>query len=271
MDSWPEAMLTMRDGTKNGETRLGPRSRMTRCHSRMVRMPPMPEPTSAPARVASTWEKSILASSTASTPATIAYWMKRSSFFSSFFSITLRGSKLLTSAAIRASRRLGSNRVMGPTPDWPSQMARQYSGTEFPRGVTAPNPVTTTRGLPPSAPITSPPPPMVPRKPGGGLGVFLDVLDRVTHRGDLLRVLVRDLDVELLLERHHELHRVQGVGAEILDELRGRNDVVLLDTELLDDDCLDTLLDRLVARSHLRPSPPHMYSPPLPWITWPVM
>src|SRR5262245_25178719 len=105
----------------------------------------------------------------------------------------------------------------------------------------------------------------------GVLGVLLDVLDRVTHRRDLLRVLVRDLDVELLLERHHELHRVQGVGAEILDELRGRNDVVLLDTELLDDDRLDTLLDRLVARSHLRPSPPHMFSPPLPCITWPVI
>src|SRR5215831_5910250 len=248
-------MLTIRDGTKNGETRLGPFSRMTRCHSRMVRMPPMPEPTSAPARVASTWEKSIFASSTASTPATIAYWMKRSSFLSSFFSITFRGSKLLTSAAIRESRRLASNRVIGPTPDRPSQTARQYSGTEFPKGVTAPSPVSTTRGLPPSTPITPPPPSMVPRKPGGGLSVFLDILDRVTHRGDLLRVLVRDLDVELLLECHHELHRVQGVGAEILDELRGRNNVVLLDAELLDDDRLDTLLDRLVARSHFCPHP----------------
>ena len=146
-------MFTMSDGMKNGEIRLGPFSRSTRCHSRMDRMPPIPEPTRAPARVGSIWEKSTLASSTASTPAASAYWMKRSSFLSSFFSITFSGSKPLTSAAILASRRLGSNRVMGPTPDRPSQMARQYSGTEFPRGVTAPSPVTTTRVLPPSGPI----------------------------------------------------------------------------------------------------------------------
>ena len=30
-------------------------------------------------------------------------------------------------------------------------------------------------------------------------------------------------------------------------------------------------LDRLVARSHFLLSPPHMYSPPLTWMTWPVM
>src|SRR6185436_9633249 len=194
MESCPEAMLTISDGTKNGETRLGPFSRRTLCHSRMERMPPIPEPTRAPARVGSTWEKSILALSTASTPATIAYWMKRSSFFSSFFSITFRGSKPLTSAAMRQSRRLGSNRVIVPTPDRPSQMARQYSGTELPRGVTAPSPVTTTRVLPPSASIAPPPPSVSPRAPQG-LRVFLDVLDRVTHRCDLLSVLVRDLDV----------------------------------------------------------------------------
>src|SRR6185436_2127278 len=103
------------------------------------------------------------------------------------------------------------------------------------------------------------------------LGVLLDVLNRVTHRCDLFGVLVRNLDVELFLERHDQLHRVQGVGAEILDELRGRDHVVLLDPELLHDDRLDALLDRLVARSHCRFSPPHMYSPPLTWMTWPVM
>ena len=42
MESWPEAMLTISDGMKNGEIRLGPRSRSTLCHSRMDWMPPMP-------------------------------------------------------------------------------------------------------------------------------------------------------------------------------------------------------------------------------------
>jgi len=49
------------------------------------------------------------------------------------------------------------------------------------------------------------------------------------------------------------------------------SDVVLLDPELLDDDLLDPLLDRLSGIRHDPPSPPHMYKPPLTWITWPVM
>src|SRR5919109_114777 len=120
---------------------------------------------------------------------------------------------------------LASNLVMGPMPDLPCVSADQNSSTVLPTGVSAPRPVTTTRrGL-------------------TALGVVLDVLDGVAHRHDLLGILVGDLDVEVLLQGHDELDGVEGVGAQIFDELRGRSDVVLLHPELLDDDLLHFILD----------------------------
>jgi hypothetical protein len=74
-------------------------------------------------------------------------------------------------------------------------------------------------------------------------GVVLDVLDGVADGDDLLGVLVGDLDVEVLLQGHDELDGIEGVGAQVLDELRVRVDVFLVDPELLDDDLLHLLLD----------------------------
>src|SRR5438876_2060561 len=115
---------------------------------------------------------------------------------------------------------------MGPIPDLPCVSADQNSSTVLPTGVSAPSPVTTTR------------------RGSTALGVVLDVLDGVPDRHDLLGVLVGDLDVEVLLQRHHQLDRVERVGAEVLDELRARSDVVFLHAELLADDFLHLLLDR---------------------------
>jgi hypothetical protein len=42
---------------------------------------------------------------------------------------------------------------------------------------------------------------------------------------------------------HDELDRIEGVGAQVLDELRVRVDVFLVDPELFDDDLLHLLLD----------------------------
>src|SRR5436305_1521453 len=47
-----------------------------------------------------------------------------------------------------------------------------------------------------------------------------DVVDRLAHGRDLLRVLVGDLDPEVVLELHDQLDEVEGVRAEIL--LEGR-------------------------------------------------
>ena len=51
----------------------------------------------------------------------------------------------------------------------------------------------------------------------------LDGRDAVRRRRHLLGLLVRDLDVEGLLDGHDELHGVEGVRAEVLREGRGRH------------------------------------------------
>src|SRR5207245_143533 len=133
---------------------------------------------------------------------------------------------------------------MGPTPERACFSADQNSSAVFPTGVSA----------------------------WALSRVVLDVLDRVADGHDLLGVLVGDLDVEVLLESHDELHRVERVRAQVLDELRVRGDLVLLHPELLDDDLLHLLLHRLrhdpvTSTLGMR----YMYSPPLTWNTWHVM
>src|SRR4029079_16061726 len=77
---------------------------------------------------------------------------------------------------------------------------------------------------------------------GGVAGPLVDVVDRVLDRADLLRVLVRDLGPELLLEAHDELHEIERVGVEVVDERRVRLDLVFFDAELLDDELLPSLV-----------------------------
>src|SRR3954468_20827911 len=102
----------------------------------------------------------------------------------------------------------------------------------MPRGDTRPTPVTTTRlvNTPPSEPSLL-------------LAVRFDVLDRFLDAGNLLRVLVRDLDAELLFEGHHQLHRVEGVGPEIVHERGVRGYFFFVDAQLLHDDALHFVCD----------------------------
>ena len=218
----PDAMLTMSVGMKNGRDPARAPSRGAPGATRGGEDAADPgADEDADARRRRPWRSRARRPRRPSTPAASAYWMNRSSFLSSFFSMHFSGSKPLTSPAIRASSRLGSNRVIGPTPDRPSQTARQYSGDRVAHRRHRPEPGHDDPCLAAVRSHRPPPASLAPRTPGV-LGVLLDVLDRVADRRDLLGVLVGDLDVELLLERHHELHRVQGVGAEILDELRRR-------------------------------------------------
>ena len=64
----------------------------------------------------------------------------------------------------------------------------------------------------------------------------------------LLRLLVRDLHAELILELHDQLDEVEGVGVEIVLEGRLGRDLVLVDTELLDENLLDLVEDFFARR-----------------------
>src|SRR5438067_9260870 len=112
-------------------------------------------------------------------------------------------SKFFTSPAIWLARRDGSKRVMRVIPGVPASALSQASWTLLPRGQTMPRPVTTTLRR-----LTY----------GLSLGVRLDVIDGLLDGGDLLGFLVRNLGLEFLLERHHELDGVERIGAEVVDE-----------------------------------------------------
>src|SRR5262245_52445968 len=158
--------------------------------------------------------------------------MKVSIFLISFLSMYRDGSNPFTSPAMREVKREASNRVMGPRPQRPAVSASQFSALPIPSGETRPTPVTATRrGV---------------DKRGMELvfrGVLLDVLDGVLDLLDLLCGLVRNLDVERFFEGHDELHGVERIRAEIVDERRLRGDFVRVHAELLDDDALHLFFD----------------------------
>jgi hypothetical protein len=74
---------------------------------------------------------------------------------------------------------------------------------------------------------------------------FLDVLDRVPDGEDFLRGLVRDLDAELLFERHHQLNGIEAVRAQMLDEAGVLDHLGFLDTEVFDNDLFDPFGDQI--------------------------
>src|SRR6188472_2055062 len=79
-----------------------------------------------------------------------------------------------------------------------------------------------------------------------------DVVDRLADGREPAGVLVGDLEPELVLEVHHDLHQIQGVGAEILLERRVFGDLALVDTELLAQRAFDLLEDLLTGCRHAR-------------------
>src|SRR5690606_27445447 len=79
-----------------------------------------------------------------------------------------------------------------------------------------------------------------------GFGFVLlgqDVVDGLLNSRDLFSVLVRNFGFELLLQSHHELHRIQGIGAQVVDERRIVSDLVGLDSQLLGNDSPNLVFD----------------------------
>ena len=124
MAIWPAAALGISWGTVNGETRLGPFSRITASLASSELMPPMPVANTTPVSSLST-PSSMPLSSQASRAAVRANWVERSSRLASLGPRLAAGSKSRHSAATLDGTGSGSTRVRGPTPDWPALMASQ--------------------------------------------------------------------------------------------------------------------------------------------------
>src|SRR6266545_5972832 len=229
------ATLGMYIGTKKGETRLGPFSNRARQFSSKVATPPVPVPTMTPTRFRSTVCQLFArqASSTACSAAPIAYWANRSKRRTSFLSRYCAGSNPFTSQANLTGLCAGSKRVIGPAPERPLTRASQVLWTFVPTGVTNPRPVIATRRF---------------------LTLFphldVQVLERLPDRAKLLGFLVRDVDVEFLLEGHDELDRIEAVRAQIFHEARVGRELVALDSQFFDDDVFDLLLELLHVHCH---------------------
>src|SRR3954463_2776072 len=227
----------------------------------------MPEPRITPQRNGSSFEKSSPESFTASMPATIANCVKRSIRFSSLRSTYPSVVQLWMSPANFTLCWLVSNARSSCTPLWPRRIFCQRSSTLQLSDVTAPMPVTTTRRfierkkgsgfrVPAPEPTRNPEPRTLacdphPLKRGGvtvekwrsqvprstlPVRAFLDVLNGLADGLDLLRGVVRNVDVELFFELHHEFDRVERVGAQIVYERRFRSDLFPVDAQVIGDD-----------------------------------
>src|SRR5271165_1841168 len=112
------------------------------------------------------------------------------------------GSKFFTSAAIWQANCDTSKLAMRSTPLLPASSACHASGAVLPTAQIIPIPVTTTRRC----------------KLLWSFRVRVDIIHRVLDGADLLRVLVRDLDLKGFFESHDQLDGVERIRAEIVHE-----------------------------------------------------
>src|SRR5207249_4835423 len=131
------------------------------------------------------------------------------------------GSYPFTSQAKCTGSFSESNRVIGPAPDSPATRAAQVLATSVPTGVTSPIP-----------------------------HLVVEIVHRGPDGAQFLRLLVRDVDVEFLLEGHDQLDRVEAVGPEVFHEARVVGELVALDPKLFDDNVFDLLLELLHVHCH---------------------
>src|SRR5258706_13366607 len=149
--------------------------------------------------------------------------MKRPIFFTSFFSMNWKGSKLRTSAAIWQANAEASNPVMRSTPLLPASRACHTESVVLPTAQIRPMPVMTTRLSKLLAKLLA------------RLRVFADVVDGIRHGANLLRILVGDFNIEGLFESHHELDGIERIGAEVVHKRSAGRDLALINTQLLND------------------------------------
>src|SRR2546423_2527748 len=237
-------------GTVCGLTLRGPdASRMSSWLS-SVTAPPMPLPTTTANRSPSTSVPASPASCHAWCAAMSAAASERSSRRILTRSMTPAGSTFIW-AAIRTGSCAAQSWVSGATPERPATMASQVDATSPPSGVVAPSPVTTTSGRDirqSSSRVTQ-----------ASRRGLLDVRHGVAHRLEVLHLVIRDLDAELLLGRHHDLDHGQRVHVQVVGERLPLGDVVRVHAGHLFEDLSEAGGD-LVTGRHRYFLPQWMYS-----------
>src|SRR6267143_3306270 len=222
METCPAARLTMAAGMKKGEILRGPPSMSAVCSRSITSNPPMPEPICTPTFSALSGVTLSCDIFIASSAAASAKWMKRPIFLTSLFSMNWKGSKLRTSPAIWQANAEASNWVMRSIPLLPASRACHTESVVLPTAQIRPTPVMTTRLSKLLAKLLA------------CLRVFADVLHGIRNGANLLRILVRDFNIEGLFEGHHELDGIERIGAQVVHERSAGRDFALVHTELLD-------------------------------------
>ena len=144
IDTWPDARFTIADGMKNGVTLRGPDWRSFLCSRSITSNPPIPLPTYAPTRGATSGVTSRPDIFIAYSLAASAKKMKRPILRTSLADTKSSGSKSVISPANRHEKPVASKCVIGAMPFFPASKAAQHSSVPTPTGETRPTPVTTT-------------------------------------------------------------------------------------------------------------------------------
>src|SRR5271154_6593868 len=142
--------------------------------------------------------------------------MKRPIFFTSFFSMNWKGSKLRTSAAIWQANAEASKCVIRSTPLLPASKACHTASVVLPTEQIRPMPVMTTRlGREFSRFLFESVSESL-AKLLTCFGVLADVVDGVRHGANLLRIFVGDFDIEGHFKGHYELDGVERICAQVI-------------------------------------------------------
>src|SRR6195952_4330102 len=247
---------------KNGDTLRGPRSLSRIDVSAMPVSPPMPEPIITPlAQRSSSVAGCQPASSSACLAAHIAKMMKSSTLRWSLCSIHWSGLKVPslpsprgTTQAIRLVRSETSKVSIFRAPLSLLRMRFQASSTPQPSGDTMPRPVTTTRLISrtPAQSVYGPQqeaggprtrPVRLHRHRAGSSAfrVLFEEFRGVANGQNRLRRIVGNFTAEIFFERHHQLDRIETVGAEVVNEACIIDHFLGFDTEVFDHDLFNPL------------------------------
>src|SRR5580704_2871888 len=224
--------------------------------------PPMPEPIMVPvAQRSSSLAGCQSASSSAWRAAHMAKMMKSSTLRWSFGSIHWSGLKVPSlpsprgiTQAMRLVRSETSKVSIFRAPLSLLRMRFQVGSTPQPSGDTMPRPVTTLRLIsstpaPDSRPTTrsrwtARPRPVRLRQYRARASAFRVLFEKfcgVAHGQDGFRGVVGNFATELFFKRHHQLDRIEAVGAEVVNEARVVDHFFGFNTKVFDHDLLNSL------------------------------